>query len=115
MAGLFQRNGSPYWWLQYRKQGKWHQRSTGLRFESSLDTRQAKELCTEHTLREFRDHREISKGAWSEWVIDFFDQKYATKPQTRCRFATVWRTFLIYFEQQADTGWLSRWTGNTTT
>jgi site-specific recombinase XerC len=99
MAGLFQHKGNPYWWLQFRKGGKWHQRSTGLRFKSTLQTREAKELCAEHTLKEFRDQREVSLGLWSEWLLDFFDQRYATKPKTRQRFRTTWRTFQVYFEE----------------
>jgi hypothetical protein len=103
MASLVKREGSPYWWLQYRKGGRWNKRSTHLRVDVSADTRKAREECARQTLKEVTHRANDVNSAWEKWVPDFFDQRYATMPSTRKRYETSWKTWLIFFDKHEIT------------
>lgn len=100
MATLFKRKGSQNWWVSFRKRGKRYQRSLRFRHAVSADTRKAREECARLTLREITESGQQAESRWEGWVPEFFDQRYATMPRTRHRYATAWRTWLLYLDKR---------------
>lgn len=99
MATLVKRNGSPYWWLQFRAGKRWTKRSLHLRIDVSADTRKARQECAKQTLKEVTGRTDRKTSVWEAWVPRFFEQRYATMPATRKRYETAWRTWLLFFDQ----------------
>lgn len=97
MATLVKRSASPFWYLQFKKGGKWGKRVTIYRHDVSADTRKAREECARQTLREMTEERAEGDSRFEAWVGDFFEQRYAVMPATKLRYETTWRTWLIFF------------------
>ncbi|MHB9008920.1 MAG: tyrosine-type recombinase/integrase [Limisphaerales bacterium] len=99
MASLVKRNGSPYWFIQYRQGNRWNKRSTRLKHSVSVDTRKAREECAHQTLKELAAGRVNDESRWECWVPKFFEQRYDVRLATKARYQTTWRTWLIYLSK----------------
>ncbi len=70
MASLITRPNSPFWYLQYKKDGKWHKASTGLLCDCPNDTAKARTLRAEFEAKEFTVTA-AKLNDW-EWVPTYF-------------------------------------------
>lgn len=99
MAKLFKRHGSKNWWVEYHRRGKRCQKSTGLSYEVSADTRKAHELCAKLTLEELQHEGTADQSRWELWVPELFRVRYANQPATKSRYETTWRTIQVFLDK----------------
>jgi integrase len=100
MAKLFKRTGSPHFWLDYVDAGKRKQKSTGLRYDVSLDCRKAQEQCALATLQELKASEVREESRWELWVPELFRVRYSNKPATKVRYKTIWRSISIFIRKE---------------
>jgi hypothetical protein len=79
MASLYRRKRSPFWWLEYKKDGVRKLESTGLRYENELQTAQARLILAAWKAREAKQRSSELRSAisnptfdWS-WVDEWLD------------------------------------------
>jgi integrase len=89
MASLFRRSGSPYWWLRSKTSGRWANSSTGLRWDSEIETRQAELESARVSLIETERAAAGTGDQWA-WVDDYIDQ-HARSPRTAEAYTLHWR------------------------
>jgi len=88
MATIYKRKGSPYFWIKYQKLDsiKPVQESTGLRWDSPLEVKQAKRLCAEKSLIELKEKDFTGGHRFIDWVPTFLKERYHQSNRT---FATT--------------------------
>ncbi len=97
MAFLYQRSGSPFWWIRFRdpRSAKIIRRSTGLRIANPRETRLAKAEASTRTAEEFASvgGRSKSEGAWASWVPRYLALRYSAPDSARSllRYQIAWR------------------------
>lgn len=102
MANLFKRPQSPFWWIRYRRAltGERRAESTRLRYSVPLDTRRARELQAELTLKERRSSGVVSAQRWDRWVLPFLNQTYAHQQNTLKAYLTAWHALNLFLVQK---------------
>ena len=103
MASLYQRVGSPYFWLKFKDaHGQVLQISTHCRVGVAPEVRRARELCAEKVLAELQGYAGCRKEErWALWVPDFLRAKYgATRTTTLERYLGSWRCLAIFLEEK---------------
>lgn len=100
MASLYQRNGSPFWWVKYRcpSTGLTKRESTGFRVGVGADRQKAREIAAEKSLTESRTGFAGKTGeSWDAWVPSYVETRYGGSPRSLERVKTAWKkieTFL---------------------
>jgi integrase len=98
MASLYERNGSPYFWLKFRDgHGEVQQISTKCRTDRTAEVRRARQMEAEKTLEELKHAPLRSRDGW-DWVDDFFAISYKKNPNTLERYTSCWATLKIFLE-----------------
>jgi integrase len=90
MASLFRRDRSPFWWLRFREGGKWKNVSTGLRYESEEETRQAELVRAKWAIREFEESGKGGDAYSWDWVLPWL-QKRCKSQRTYDAYRQHWR------------------------
>jgi integrase len=102
MASLYKRARSPYWWIEFvGPDGKREQKSTKLRYQVAAQSRQARQLRDDLTVREVAAKAGPGTGPemWAAWVPRFIAQRYgATATATRTRATQAWRNLSAYLD-----------------
>jgi integrase len=101
MASIYQRNGSPFWWIKYRdpRSGKVTRESTGFKVGVGADTRRARNLSAEKTLAEARHVQSVEGEQWEFWVMDFLKARYGASAATLTRYSTIWRNLKMFIDE----------------
>jgi integrase len=93
MASLYKQNQSAYWYIAYKKEGKWVRKSTGLRWDDPHDTAEAKALRATFEAAEHKTantKQPTSTNSW-DWVPEFFTNSgIAASSITRYRYGWNW-------------------------
>lgn len=98
MASLYKRTDSIFWWI--RSKDGLIRESTGLRYDSPAETRKARDLCMQWSLREDREPAAKAHHAWDRWVPQFIAARYAHAPKSLSRMQGVWRTINTFLAER---------------
>jgi len=102
MAHLVIKADSPFVQIRTRSaDGKWCQRSTGLRKDNRLDRRRAHALVGEESIKE-RAWRGVSDAErFSAWVLPFLRARHSAPHQAKTleRYLGSWRTLSVFLER----------------
>jgi hypothetical protein len=96
MACLYRRKRSPFWWIEYKKDGLRRLESTGLRYEDELQTAQARVILAAWRAREARERNAQGRTPISDpsfdwsWVDTWLDG-HCKSPKTRSAYGLHWR------------------------
>ena len=94
MASLTRDSRSPYWYLSFRKDGRWLKKATRFRVDDASDTLEARKLCHRASEAEWektdRQQAAGSESAWERWVDDFLVRHCSTE-QTLGRYRGHWK------------------------
>jgi hypothetical protein len=79
VASIYKRKHSKFWFIKYRgDDGKWHNKSTGLRYDVISATKMAKLLEKAQTLKELHSRKPIASDRWMpRWIEETGDPEYA--------------------------------------
>ncbi len=89
MASLVRRKTSPFWYVQHRTaHGDWKRTATRYRIGIGSDTRKARELAAEYSLKEHQNKSEPREN-WSCWVDDWLAGRRLS-PLTVARYQSSW-------------------------
>ncbi len=98
MASLYKRKDSPHWHLRTKIAGKWESHNSGLRHDSTLDTKRAHILCAERTYAEHSAaNRTGNEDVRWTWVPDFLKHRAPSK-KTLDMYFLRWRHLTDFFE-----------------
>lgn len=93
MASLYQRDGSPFYWVKYRDPaGKVHRESTLCLVKDVHGYRKAREILERLTARETHRATFAKESAWTFWVVPFLEVRHANAPRTLQRNLSNWST-----------------------
>lgn len=98
MANLMRRPRSPFWYVQYRdpKTGGWRRKATKYRAGIGSDTRKARELAAEYSLRESQDVPATNKEHWKEWAGPWL-ASLKLSPKSITRYQSSWENLMVFF------------------
>lgn len=105
MASIFERKGSPFWYVKYRdeKTGLWKDRSTGIRVAGADSKRKAKLHALKLSCAESADGNVKSPERWDSWVQEYFDIRYGDarveRNKTRIRANSAWNAIYSYLNE----------------
>lgn len=100
MANIYERKGSPYFWIKYRTEsGKIRQESTRFRIGIGPEARAARQLEAERTLEELKRGKTKRHENW-EWVDQFFAVRYAANPVSLERYRSSWSTLKMFLDEK---------------
>lgn len=94
MAKLYPKSGSPFYYLRYKNEsGVWRDKATPFRIGFPSETKQAKALEAEQTLKELKQRPVKGGETWDLWVLPFLRQTYAGPEHSRTleRYELAWR------------------------
>ena len=98
MASLYQRAGSPYWWIGIKdSSGKWKYGSTKLRHDNPQETKIAKARAAATAVEEERQRPLNHSERWDSWVGAYLDA-HCTNLVTRQGYEQSWlwlRSYLM--------------------
>jgi integrase len=100
MASLYKRLRSPYWWIEFVDgAGERRQKSTKLRHDVFAQSRQARQLRDDLTMREVATKSAPGYGPemWAAWVPRFLAQRYGATA-TGARAYQAWRNLAAYLD-----------------
>jgi integrase len=98
MACLYKRSGSRFWWVEYvDATGHRRQESTKLRYDVTMESRRARELCKELAVRE-KSKLEFNE-CWESWVPRFLEQRY--RDPTLARYKNSWKNLSAFLRVHA--------------
>jgi integrase len=97
MASLFKMDGKPFWYLRHKVDGVWKKASTGLRWDSPVETAQAKQLRAEAEASELRPQAVVRAG-W-DWVPDFIESLRISE-KTRVRYHGAWSWVAMWVQRE---------------
>ena len=101
MASLYKRPGSGFWWIKFTgPDGRRISQSTGLRLDTTKDTRKAQALAHERTAKELRRAGQAVTGRWDKWVETFLRLRYSGSPKTHLRYTIAWRNVRRFLEDR---------------
>lgn len=101
MASIYERAGSPFWWIKFRDPVTFKVKQTSTKFRVGIgpDTRNARELESEYTFRERKILTSSGREAWAIWVPEFLHLRYINSPQSKLRYETAWRTLKMFLAE----------------
>ena len=90
MASLRKEKNSPFWFIRYRDldTGRWRDKSTKLRHDTPNESRKARKMADEFSVRESQVAPTVS-GNFNSWVPLFMEQNYKN-PNSLIRYQTAW-------------------------
>jgi integrase len=99
MASLYKRERSPHWWLRTKVAGVWRSENTGLRHDSTQDTKRARLLVAERTYAEASaaDATPLAQAGW-KWVGAFLKHR-APSAKTLDMYQLRWRHVAAFLEE----------------
>ena len=99
MASIYQRDNSRFWWIKFvdPESRKTRRTTTGLKVGVGPDTRNAKQLEAEYTLREKKMGPVIGENSWL-WVTGFLASRYS--PAAQERYLSAWRTLALFLAEK---------------
>lgn len=100
MASYFQREGSPFYQLKVKRNGKWEMQPTTIRIGAIDGLRRIKKLVHEESAKEI-DNRECH--GW-HWVPVFLRTQFGGSPKTLVRYAEAWTALEVYLAEKGVTG-----------
>lgn len=100
MASLYRRANRI--WINFRdEQGQWKNRSTGWRWNNAVETRLAKKLCDQQTLKERTTAKTTKGGSW-DWVPIWIESSWNSL--TRERYQRCWQQLAEYLKEAPVAG-----------
>jgi len=105
MASLFEKPGSPFWWIKFRdpKTGIIQRQSTGRKVGIGADTRKAREMQAEKTLAERKLAAGNTSEKWENWVVKFLNEHFGKDSASLKRYLTAWRTIVMFLNEKEIT------------
>ena len=104
MACTIKRPGSPYWYIQFTD-AKCQRRREATRFRIGVgsETRKARELAAEYTLKERKRPKKEARENWNEWVGDYI-AGLRLSPLSIIRYQASWESLLKFLKDRDITG-----------
>ena len=96
MASLYKRSGSPYWWIQYNRNGKLVRESTRERLDDEVGTKRAQRMRAQKALDECISNPNCPDEYWDRWVLPFLAD-HAKNPLTLEEYKAIWTRSLSGF------------------
>lgn len=100
MASIYQRKGSPFWWIKYHDRGQLRRESTGHRLDD-LGSRRARILCAEKSLAEAVGKPDCPPEFWDRWALQFLDA-HTKHPPTLAIQRAKWIYYLAPFLKEKN-------------
>lgn len=98
MASIYKRPNSPFWWLKSAASGEITRTSTRLRWDRVNETRIARELEAEHTLKERQNGPAAKAHAFRLWVPTFLREHYSNNGSYQ-RYRIVWGHIAAFLDE----------------
>lgn len=100
MASHYEREGSPYYWIKYRKpDGTRAAKSSGIKVEHKGGLRRVRTMVGEITAEEQVERDEGCGALFDEWVLSWLDYQY-TNPFTLTRYKNAWTHLSVFLEER---------------
>jgi integrase len=102
MASVYRRKNSKVWYIKYKTaDGKWKDKSTGLRIDDISQTATAKRLEKAKTLEEVSLRPMRSGADWDAWVANWISERWGHKPVGRTikLYTSAWKHLQVYFKE----------------
>ena len=105
MASLYKRSRSPFWWIKWRdERGKIQRESLCLRIGIGSETKRAREIRAERTLKEAKAATSVSRRGDKQdlvmWVPEWFRVRYSNSPLTLTKYQESWHAISAFFEER---------------
>lgn len=102
MASLYTRKRSRFWWVEYvDASGERRQESTKLRRDKASETKKARALRDELTIKERAQSATADScfgEFWNAWVPLLLEQRYGSSPLTYHRATAAWRNVEAFLQ-----------------
>lgn len=98
MASLYERPGSPFWWIKFRVGGRIVRKSTGFRLDDAHQTKKAREMRRQKEADEDAVSRECDHMQWGKWVVPFLERAHDASPRTMDRKLGAWAYLADYLD-----------------
>jgi integrase len=103
MATIYQRKGSPYWWLKWQdEKSRYNYESTGYRIDDQDGKRKAQIVKLEKAKLELQRQRGagLSHERWDSWVGPFLEMKHGNVPRTLQAYKGRWIWLYLYLSEK---------------
>lgn len=100
MASCFQRKDSPFFWIRFKTpDGRWKQRSSGVRTDAPGALRKVHQMVVEETAREAMRETEGASAMFRHWVPGWIDYRYKNE-RSRVRCLNAWAHWSVFLEER---------------
>ncbi len=98
VASFFKKQGSGFYYLKVKRQGKWKAIPTTIRFSDVDALRRVRRMALEESARELAEER----GDLSDWgwVIGFLSTQFRQAPDTLRRYLEAWTALEVYLAEK---------------
>ncbi|HEY0257799.1 MAG TPA: tyrosine-type recombinase/integrase, partial [Candidatus Methylacidiphilales bacterium] len=103
MATIYQRKGSPYWWVKWQDEKSQYQyESTGYRNDDADGKRKAQIVKLAKAKNELQRQRGagLSHERWANWVLPFLEMKHRNVPRTFQAYKGRWEWLYLYLTEK---------------